>query len=144
MGSAKRERKRILIAKVGLDGHERGAKVLSSLLRDEGFEVIYLGLYNTPEMVVQAAIQEDVDVIGISFLSGEHLTLTPRIVKLMKERGMKDVLLIVGGIIPKEDIPVLKEMGVNEVFSGSLVTEVAQYLKGAFQEETIKGDGRCN
>jgi methylmalonyl-CoA mutase C-terminal domain/subunit len=142
MESSKREKKRILIAKVGLDGHERGAKVLSSILRDEGFEVIYLGLYNTPEMVVQAAIQEDVDVIGISFLSGEHLTLTPRIVKIMKEKGMDNVLLIVGGIIPKEDIPVLKEMGVDEVFSGSLVTEVAQYLKRVLEEKKIEGGSK--
>jgi methylmalonyl-CoA mutase C-terminal domain/subunit len=119
---------RILIAKAGLDGHDRGAKVLSSLLRDAGMDVIYLGMYNTPEMVVRSAMEEDVDVIGISFLSGEHLTLTPMILKEMKKNKMEDVLLIVGGIMSPEDEGKLLKMGVNRVFRGSLVRDVVPYL----------------
>ena len=126
---------KVLIAKLGLDGHDRGAKVLSALLRDGGFEVLYLGLYNTPEIVVQSALQEDVDVIGISFLSGEHLTLTPKVRKRMEEKGLGHILLIVGGIIPKEDIATLKKMGVAEVFAGSLAQEAIDYLKRQFPDE---------
>jgi methylmalonyl-CoA mutase C-terminal domain/subunit len=127
-----RKKTRILLSKVGLDGHDRGVKVLAALLMKEGFEVTYLGLYNTPEMVVQSALEEDVDVIGISFLSGEHLTLTPKIVAEMNRHGMEDVLLIVGGIIPAVDEGALLKMGVKKVFCGSLVGDVIAYLDHCF------------
>src|SRR5476651_1504798 len=107
---------RVLIAKVGLDGHDRGAKVIASFLRDAGMEVIYTGLRQTPDMVVSAALQEDVDVIGISILSGAHMTVFPKIIRLMKEKGMDDVLLTGGGIIPEDDRKALKAMGVGELF----------------------------
>jgi len=129
---SKRRKTRVLLSKVGLDGHDRGVKVLAALLMQEGFEVTYLGLYNTPEMVVQSALQEDVDVIGISFLSGEHLTLTPKIVAEMKRKGLGDVLLIVGGIIPAVDEDALLKMGVRKVFCGSLVRDVVAYLSQHF------------
>ena len=127
-----KKKTRILLAKVGLDGHDRGVKVLAALLMKEGFEVTYLGLYNTPEMIVQSALQEDVDVIGISFLSGEHLTLTPKIVAEMRRQGLEDVLLIVGGIIPAVDEDALLKMGVERVFCGSLVRDVVVYLNQHF------------
>ena len=121
---------KVLITKVGLDGHDRGAKVVSSLLKEAGMEVIYLGLFHTPDNIVRAAIEEDVDVIGLSCLSGEHLSFTPRIIKLLKEKGLNDVLFIVGGVIPIEDIPVLKDMGVDEVFTaGTLTGSIADYIK---------------
>jgi methylmalonyl-CoA mutase C-terminal domain/subunit len=121
---------KVLIAKPGLDGHDRGAKVLARGLRDEGFEVVYTGLRQTPEMVATAALQEDVDVVGLSILSGAHMTLLPRIVKLIRERGMDDVLVTAGGIIPDDDIPALKDAGVAEVFGpGTTIGEVADYLR---------------
>lgn len=124
------ERKiRVLLSKVGLDGHNRGVRVLSLILREAGMEVIYLGLYQTPEAVVKAAIDEDVDVIGLSFLSGGELVYTPKVVQLMKENNMHDVLLLVGGIFPKEESPILKKMGVDEVFMGSLTQPVIGYIK---------------
>src|ERR1700745_2567535 len=107
---------RVLVAKVGLDGHDRGAKVIASFLRDAGMEVIYTGLRQTPEMVVNAALQEDVDAIGISILSGAHNTIFPRIIQLMKDKGMSDVLLTGGGIIPEDDMKSLNEMGVGKLF----------------------------
>jgi methylmalonyl-CoA mutase, C-terminal domain len=121
---------RVLIAKAGLDGHDRGAKVIAAALRDAGFEVIYTGLRQTPEMIVEAAIQEDVEVIGISILSGAHMTIFPKIINLMKERGVDDVLLTGGGIIPKEDINELKKIGVGDLFTpGSPSTEIINYIK---------------
>ena len=129
---AAKKKIRILLSKVGLDGHDRGVKVLAALLMKEGFEVTYLGLYNTPEMVVQSALEEDADVIGISFLSGENLTLTPKIVAEMGRRGMEDVFLIVGGIIPAVDEDALLKMGVEKVFRGSLVGDVVAYLNRRF------------
>jgi methylmalonyl-CoA mutase C-terminal domain/subunit len=121
---------KVLIAKPGLDGHDRGAKVLARGLRDEGFEVVYTGLRQTPEMVATAALQEDVDVVGLSILSGAHMTLLPRIVKLLRERGMDDVLVTAGGIIPDDDIPALKDAGVAKVFGpGTTIGEVAEYLR---------------
>jgi methylmalonyl-CoA mutase C-terminal domain/subunit len=125
------ERKiRVLIAKVGLDGHDRGAKVIAAALRDAGMEVIYTGLRKTPEMVVEAALQEDVDVIGVSILSGAHMTIFPRIIQLMKEKGLKDVLLFGGGIIPDQDIKTLKSMGVGELFTpGASTLEIVAYVK---------------
>ncbi len=121
---------RVLVAKVGLDGHDRGAKVIAAALRDAGMEVIYTGLRQTPEMVVNAALQEDADAIGISILSGAHNTVFPKIIRLMKEKGMHDVLLTGGGIIPDDDMKALNEMGVGKLFSpGTTTTEIAAYIK---------------
>jgi len=121
---------RVLIAKAGLDGHDRGAKVIAAALRDAGMEVIYTGLRQTPEMIVEAALQEDVDVIGISILSGAHMTILPKIKGLMNDKGLTDVLLTGGGIIPEEDITKLRNMGVGELFTpGAHTTEIAEYIK---------------
>ena len=121
---------KVLIAKPGLDGHDRGAKVLARGLRDEGFEVVYTGLRQTPEMVATAALQEDVDVVGLSILSGAHMTLVPRITKLLKEQGLDDVLVTVGGIIPDDDVPALKAAGVSAVFGpGTTIASVAEFLR---------------
>lgn len=121
---------RVLVAKVGLDGHDRGAKVIATALRDSGMEVIYTGLRQTPEMVVQAALQEDVDVIGVSILSGAHNTVFPRLVELMKKEGLDDVLLTGGGIIPEDDMTSLHQMGVGRLFApGANTHEIAGYIK---------------
>lgn len=121
---------RVLIAKAGLDGHDRGAKVIAAALRDAGMEVIYTGLRQTPEMIVQAALQEDVDVIGISVLSGAHMTIFPRVLKLMREKGLDDVLLTGGGIIPEQDIAKLQEMGTGRLFlPGASTAEIVAYIK---------------
>lgn len=121
---------RVLIAKVGLDGHDRGAKVIATSLRDEGMEVIYTGLRQTPEMVVASALQEDVDAIGISILSGAHMTVFPKIIDLMKQHNMQDVLLTGGGIIPEEDMKQLEEIGVGKLFApGTHSKEIADYIK---------------
>jgi methylmalonyl-CoA mutase C-terminal domain/subunit len=121
---------KVLIAKPGLDGHDRGAKVLARGLRDEGFEVVYTGLRQTPEMVATAALQEDVDVVGLSILSGAHMTLVPRVTKLLREQGLDDVLVTVGGIIPDDDIAALKDSGVAEVFGpGTTIAQVAEFLR---------------
>lgn len=114
---------RVLVAKPGLDGHDRGAKIIARALRDAGMEVIYTGLRQTPEMIASAALQEDVDAVGISILSGAHNTLCPRIVNLLKENGMDDTLVLVGGIVPQEDITTLKAIGVSEVFLPGTSTE---------------------
>jgi len=121
---------RVLVAKAGLDGHDRGAKVIAAALRDAGMEVIYTGLRQTAEMIVEAAIQEDVDVIGISILSGAHMTILPKLKKLMDDKGLNDVLLTGGGIIPKEDIDELKTLGVGELFTpGASTIDIANYIK---------------
>jgi len=121
---------RVLVAKVGLDGHDRGAKVIATALRDAGMEVIYTGLRQTPEMVVNAALQEDVDAIGISSLSGAHMTVFPKVLQLMKEKEMNDVLLTGGGIIPEEDMKELRSMGVGNLFAPGVPTsEIAGYIK---------------
>jgi methylmalonyl-CoA mutase C-terminal domain/subunit len=121
---------RVLIAKPGLDGHDRGAKVLARGLRDEGFEVIYTGLRQTPEMIVDAAEQEDVDVIGMSILSGAHMALLPRVVELSRSRGMDDVLIAAGGIIPDADVAKLKAAGIAEVFGpGTSIGQIAGYFR---------------
>ncbi len=121
---------RVLIAKVGLDGHDRGAKVIATSLRDAGMEVIYTGLRQTPEMVVNAALQEDVDAIGVSILSGAHMTVFPKIIALMKEKKMTDVLLTGGGIIPETDRTILQEMGVGNLFPpGTTSTDIATYIR---------------
>ena len=120
---------RVLVAKVGLDGHDRGAKVIATALRDAGMEVIYTGLRQTPEMVVTAALQEDVDAIGISILSGAHMTVFPKVMDLMKEKGMDDVLLTGGGIIPDDDMKKLNNDGVGKLFApGTPTTEIASYI----------------
>ena len=121
---------RVLVAKVGLDGHDRGAKVIATSLRDAGMEVIYTGLRQTPEMVVNTALQEDVDAIGVSILSGAHMTVFPKIIALLKEKEMNDVLLTGGGIIPEEDMEQLSKMGVGKLFApGTTTTDIAYYIK---------------
>lgn len=121
---------RILVAKIGLDGHDRGAKVIATSLRDAGMEVIYTGLRQTPEMVVNAALQEDVDAIGISILSGAHMTVFPKVMALLKEKQMDDVLVTGGGIIPEDDMQTLYEMGVGKLFlPGTPTTDIANYIK---------------
>jgi methylmalonyl-CoA mutase C-terminal domain/subunit len=125
------ERKiRVLVAKPGLDGHDRGAKVVARALRDAGMEVIYTGLRQTPEMIVEAALQEDVDVIGLSILSGAHMALVPRILELMKAHDLNDVKLVLGGIVPDEDIPVLEQMGVSGIFGpGSDTQQIIEHIR---------------
>jgi methylmalonyl-CoA mutase C-terminal domain/subunit len=131
---------RILTAKVGLDGHDRGIKVISRALRDAGVEVIYTGLHQTPEMVVETAIQEDVDGIGISLLSGAHMTLFPEVLRLLRERGAGDIVVFGGGIIPDEDIPPLRELGVNRIFGpGTSLDDVVAFVNEAFGERAVAG-----
>lgn len=122
---------RVLVGKAGLDGHDRGAKVVASAMRDAGFEVIYTGLHQTPEMIVQAAVQEDVDAVALSILSGAHMTLFPRVLELMREAGLGDVLLTGGGIIPKEDMEALQKLGVGELFGpGTPTSAIIDYVRG--------------
>ena len=124
---------RVLVAKPGLDGHDRGAKVVAAALRDAGMEVIYTGLHQTPEMIATAAIQEDVDVVGLSVLSGAHMTLFPRVVELLREAGREDILITGGGIIPKEDMDVLRAMGIGELFGpGTPTTDLIDYIRNWF------------
>jgi len=125
---------RVVLAKPGLDGHDRGAKVIANALRDAGMEVIYLGLRQTPDMIVQAAIQEDADVISLSILSGAHMTIFPKVLELLKENEMDDVLLVGGGVIPEEDMEELKKMGVAELFGpGTPTTVTIDYIEGWFK-----------
>ncbi len=132
---------RVLVAKPGLDGHDRGARVVAAALRDAGMEVIYTGLHQTPEMIVQAAVQEDVDVVGVSILSGAHMTLFPRIKQLLEESGMRDVLITGGGIIPEEDIEKLRKMGIGRLFTpGAPTQEFIDYIREAVE----KKDACCN
>jgi methylmalonyl-CoA mutase C-terminal domain/subunit len=133
---------RVVVAKPGLDGHDRGAKVIARALRDSGFEVVYTGLHQTPEQVVQAVVQEDADAVGLSLLSGAHLTLVPRVVSLLAEQGRSDVLVVVGGIIPEADIPTLKEQGVAAVFTpGAPLDSIGSWLGQALdeREEALNG-----
>jgi methylmalonyl-CoA mutase C-terminal domain/subunit len=126
---------RVLVAKPGLDGHDRGAKVVAAALRDAGMEVIYTGLHQTPEMIATAAIQEDVDVVGLSVLSGAHMTLFPRVFELMREAGRDDILITGGGIIPKEDMDALREQGIGELFGpGTPTSALVDYIKTWFSE----------
>lgn len=121
---------RVLVSKIGLDGHDRGAKVIAYGLRDAGFEVIFLGIRHTPEQIVTTAIQEDVQVIGLSVLSGAHIPLTKRVVDMLKEQGAEEIIVLVGGVIPEEDKPKLKEMGVLEIFtSGTDINQVAEVIR---------------
>ncbi len=127
---------RVLVAKVGLDGHDRGAKVIATALRDAGMEVIYTGLRQTPEMVVNAALQEDVDAIGISILSGAHMTVFPRVIEMMKAKGMNDVLLTGGGIIPEDDMDKLHELGVGKLFApGTPTSDISDYITAWVKEQ---------
>ncbi|HLH71861.1 MAG TPA: cobalamin B12-binding domain-containing protein [Chloroflexota bacterium] len=128
---------RVLVAKPGLDGHDRGAKVVARALRDAGMEVIYTGLRQTPEMIVEAALQEDVDVVGLSVLSGAHLTLVPKVTSLLRERGADDVLVVVGGIIPEQDVPTLLQAGVAGVFGpGTSTTDIARFIEKHVSQST--------
>jgi methylmalonyl-CoA mutase, C-terminal domain len=123
---------RVVVAKPGLDGHDRGAKIIARALRDAGMEVIYTGLHQTPEQIVETALQEDADAVGISILSGAHMTLVPRIVELLREQQAEDVLVVVGGTIPAQDIPELKQLGVAEVFGpGASTQDIVEFLRGA-------------
>ena len=124
------EKHRIVIAKPGLDGHDRGAKVVARALRDAGYEVIYTGLHQTPEQIAETVIQEDADAVGLSIHSGAHMTLFPRVVQLLKERGAQDVVVFAGGIIPQEDIDALKEQGIEQVFTpGAPTTTIIEWLR---------------
>ena len=130
------EKRRIIVAKPGLDGHDRGAKVVSRALRDAGYEVIYTGLHQTPEQIAETAIQEDADAVGLSIHSGAHMTLFPRVVELLRERGAGDVVVFGGGIIPKEDVPVLQERGIERVFTpGTTTSEIVDWLGERLSEQ---------
>ena len=133
------ERKiRVLVAKPGLDGHDRGAKVIARALRDAGMEVIYTGLRQTPEMIVTASLQEDVDVIGLSILSGAHNVIVPRVMDLLKQHKMEDVIVVVGGIIPDQDIPALKALGVGAIFQpGTTMDDIVQYVRGNVKPRSV-------
>jgi methylmalonyl-CoA mutase C-terminal domain/subunit len=123
---------RVVVAKPGLDGHDRGAKIIARALRDAGMEVIYTGLHQTPEQIVETVIQEDADAVGLSILSGAHMTLVPRVVQLLREQDIDDVLVTVGGTIPADDIPELKELGVSAVFTpGASTQDIVDYIRGA-------------
>jgi len=133
--STKERKIRVLIAKPGLDSHDRGAKIVARALRDAGMEVIYTGLRQTPEQIVETALQEDVDVVGLSILSGAHSTLFPKIMQLLKKKGMTDVMVFAGGIIPEEDIPALKKIGIKEVFGpGTPTSTLIEYVKNSLSK----------
>jgi methylmalonyl-CoA mutase C-terminal domain/subunit len=135
---------RVLVAKPGLDGHDRGAKVVARALRDAGMEVIYTGLRQTPEMIVEAALQEDVDVVGLSVLSGAHLTLVPKITALLRERGADDIVVLVGGIIPDQDVPALQEAGVAAVFGpGTSTADIAEFIREQVGDAAVAAPGRA-
>ena len=132
VASMAEERIRVVVAKPGLDGHDRGAKVVARALRDAGMEVVYTGLHQTPEQIVETALQEDADAVGLSILSGAHMTLVPRIVELLREQEAGDILVTVGGTIPAQDIPELKELGVAEVFTpGAPTQDIIDFVRGA-------------
>ncbi|MGH2906723.1 MAG: cobalamin B12-binding domain-containing protein [Solirubrobacterales bacterium] len=129
---ATKKKIRVVVAKPGLDGHDRGAKIIARALRDAGMEVIYTGLHQTPEQIVETALQEDADAIGLSILSGAHMTLVPKVIKLLKEQDAGDILVCVGGTIPADDIPPLKELGVAEVFTpGAPTNAIVDFISGA-------------
>jgi methylmalonyl-CoA mutase, C-terminal domain len=132
MASSQEKKIRIVVAKPGLDGHDRGAKIIARALRDAGMEVIYTGLHQTPEQIIETVIQEDADAVGLSILSGAHMTLVPRILELLREQGVDDVVITVGGSIPSDDVEKLKELGVAEVFTPGASTEQAiDFIRGA-------------
>jgi methylmalonyl-CoA mutase C-terminal domain/subunit len=135
---------RVIVAKPGLDGHDRGAKVIARALRDAGMEVIYMGLRQTPEQIVAAALQEDADVIGLSILSGAHMHICPRVMALLAERGLQDVLVLVGGIIPDVDIPKLREMGIRGIFlPGSPMQEIIDFIKANVRDRVEEPQGQA-
>jgi methylmalonyl-CoA mutase C-terminal domain/subunit len=139
MGTEKKIR--VVVAKPGLDGHDRGAKIIARALRDAGMEVIYTGLHQTPEQIVETVIQEDADAIGLSILSGAHMTLVPRVLELLSEQGVDDVLVTVGGTIPAEDVPQLKELGVAEVFGpGASTQQIVDFIRGSVQARAASPD----
>jgi methylmalonyl-CoA mutase C-terminal domain/subunit len=132
----KQQKIRVLVAKPGLDGHDRGAKVIARALREAGMEVIYTGLRQSPEMIVEAALQEDVDVVGLSILSGAHMELFPLIVEGLKQKGLNHVLIVAGGIIPEEDVPVLKKLGIEAIFRpGAMTQDIADFIKTAMADK---------
>jgi methylmalonyl-CoA mutase, C-terminal domain len=141
MSAAPTQRKiRVVVAKPGLDGHDRGAKIIARALRDAGMEVIYTGLHQTPEQIVETVIQEDADAVGLSILSGAHMTLVPRIVSLLSEQGIDDVLVTVGGTIPTDDIAPLKELGVAEVFTpGAPTQDIIDFIRSAVEASRVGG-----
>ena len=131
---ATKKKIRVVVAKPGLDGHDRGAKIIARALRDAGMEVIYTGLHQTPEQIVETALQEDADAIGLSILSGAHMTLVPKVIRLLNEQDAGDILVTVGGTIPSDDIPPLKELGVAEVFTpGAPTTAIVDFIQGAVE-----------
>jgi len=135
---------RVLVAKPGLDGHDRGAKVVAAALRDAGMEVVYTGLHQTPEMIANAAVQEDVDVVGLSILSGAHMTLFPRVLDLIREQGRDDILVTGGGIIPKEDMDALQALGVGKLFGpGTSTTELIEYIRDWFAAQQEREQTRA-
>ncbi|MBI4464653.1 MAG: cobalamin B12-binding domain-containing protein [Acidobacteria bacterium] len=137
MTGANQKRIRVIVAKPGLDGHDRGAKVIARALRDAGMEVIYTGLRQTPEQIANAALQEDADVIGLSILSGAHTTIVPKLMALLKERQMEDVLVVLGGIIPDADIPAMKELGVAEIFQpGSSLGSIVEFIRSHVRQRS--------
>jgi len=128
---------RVVVAKPGLDGHDRGAKIIARALRDAGMEVIYTGLHQTPEQIVATVVQEDADAVGLSILSGAHMTLVPKVMKLLDEQGVDDVVITLGGTIPADDVPELKKLGVAEVFTpGAATDEIVEFIRGAVAERT--------
>jgi methylmalonyl-CoA mutase C-terminal domain/subunit len=132
MASSTEKKIRVVVAKPGLDGHDRGAKIIARALRDAGMEVIYTGLHQTPEQIVETVIQEDADAVGLSILSGAHMTLVPKIMELLKEQGVQDVVVTVGGTIPAEDVAELKELGIAEVFTpGASTQQAIDFIRGA-------------
>ncbi|MBI5104538.1 MAG: cobalamin B12-binding domain-containing protein [Solirubrobacterales bacterium] len=135
MAATTQRKIRVVVAKPGLDGHDRGAKIIARALRDAGMEVIYTGLHQTPEQIVETVIQEDADAVGLSIVSGAHMTLVPRIVELLKDQGIEDVLVTVGGTIPADDIPPLKELGVAEVFTpGAPTQDIIDFIRTAVEQ----------
>ncbi|MBK5221160.1 MAG: cobalamin B12-binding domain-containing protein [Thermoleophilia bacterium] len=141
MEAATARKIRVVVAKPGLDGHDRGAKIIARALRDAGMEVIYTGLHQTPEQIAETVIQEDADAVGLSILSGAHMTLVPKVVALLHAQGVDDVLVTVGGTIPADDIPELKELGVAEVFTpGAGTDEIVEFIRGAAKERHQRGE----
>ncbi len=132
---------RVVVAKPGLDGHDRGAKIIARALRDAGIEVIYTGLHQTPEQIAETAIQEDADAVGLSILSGAHMTLVPRVVDLLREQGAEDIVVTVGGTIPADDVPELKRLGIAEVFTpGASTDEIVEFVRSAVEERRGVGE----
>jgi methylmalonyl-CoA mutase C-terminal domain/subunit len=141
MEAATQRKIRVVVAKPGLDGHDRGAKIIARALRDAGMEVIYTGLHQTPEQIVATVLQEDADAVGLSILSGAHMTLVPRILELLSEEGVEDVVITVGGTIPADDIPELKQLGVAEVFTpGATTQDIIDFIRGAVSEHRKQPD----